>query len=122
MVRLGVLVLHIVLAAQAAVGGALFLLQGALNRTWELGFYGEVSPLTDGVVVGATFILSFCALHVTAAGAWAVGSRQGGQVLLVLTALLIALYPTMVAVLLGMSGLVVALDLLVAGHRASPSG
>jgi hypothetical protein len=117
MIRLGVLLLHIALASQTALGGALFLVQGRLNRTWEMGFYGAPSPLTDGMVVASVFMVMFATMHTLTAVAWAFGSRQGGFGLLLITALLIAVYPAFVAILLTFTGMLVMLDLLVSGMQ-----
>lgn len=82
MVRVLVASLHGFLALLLAAQGVVFLWQGALNRSWEVGFYGQTSFPTQLMLAAAGLSALLGVMLAGSAVAFALRKRWGDYAVL----------------------------------------
>lgn len=122
MIRLAVALLHLVLGLISLVGGVFFALQGVANAAWEQSFYTDVSMATATVLFSGVMVVGFGALHALSAVLWFIGMPIGGWALVFASMYLAFTLPLAAGLAIGLTGLLVFLDMLVQRHRARSRG
>jgi hypothetical protein len=117
--RLSITLLHTFIAISTTMGAVFVFLQGLINQTWEYGFYGSTSPLTQSLLLTGILLIALGITHTISALGYFTGSVRSGWLLLIITWLLIGTYPWPLAILLGLTGLLILLDIMVVQHRAT---
>lgn len=101
--------LHVVVGAMLVLDALAVLVQVRLAVTWELGFYGRVSPLSQVLGITAILVLGVALLGVGTALRYALG-QTGGQGVLLASLLLMCVVPEPIAWALLGANLAVVFD------------